>query len=164
MAVTPIASRLDAIKSLCRQFERQPRASWTQRAHFGTTRKFLVGRTEVTVNYGIHVVPPGGREGVFRSSVTVWPKGRKRGSASQWNAGSKKPGGWNAALVRLEWYQLCERELRRCGYRGTWRHSPWGRFGDFWKSHKDAASLLQETKRLEALSGEQFWGRRRTQR
>jgi hypothetical protein len=162
--MTPVMRRLDAIKRLCRHLEKEPRPSWYYRAQFGTNREFLVGRTEVTVNYGIHVVPPGGREGVFRSSVTVWPKGRKRGSPRQWNAGSKKPGGWNAALLRLDWYQLCERELRRRDYRGTWRHSPWGRFGDFWKSHKDAASLLRETKRLEALSGQGFWGRRRATR
>jgi hypothetical protein len=54
--------------------------------------------------------------------------------------------------------------LRRYGYRGAWRHSPWGRFGDFWKSHEDAASLLQETQRLEALKGKEFWGRRRAER
>lgn len=164
MAVTPIVRRLDAIKRLCRQFEKQPQPSWTHRAQFGTTRKFLVGRTKVTVNFGLHIVPPGGREGAFRSSVTVWPRGRQRGPARGWNAGSKKPGGWNLTLVRLEWYELCERELRHHGYRGTWRNSPWGRFGDFWMSHKDAGSLLRETKRLEALSGEKFWGRRRAQR
>lgn len=60
----------------------------------------------------------------------------------------------------MEWYALCQRELRRYGYRGAWRHSPWGRFGDFWKKHADASSLVKETKRMEALKREPFWGRR----
>lgn len=61
--------------------------------------------------------------------------------------------------MNLDWYESCERELARYGYRGEWRHSPWGRFGDFWKRHRDAASLLKEVDAIETLKGEAFWGR-----
>lgn len=164
--VTPIAVRLKGIEQLSRLFQRRPRPSWTHRAHFSTNRIHAVGRTEIRVAYDLHVVPPGGNEGAFRSSVTVWTKGRRRRveGRTPWNVSPSKPGGWNSALLRLGWYQECEQLLRRYGYRGKWRHSPWGRFGDFWKSHEDPPSLLKEVELFETLSDERVWGRRRTMR
>ena len=47
--------------------------------------------------------------------------------------------------------QNCEREIRRHGYSGEWRKSPWGRFGDFWKRLKDAKAVADEAKRLDDL-------------
>ena len=155
MPVTPTVRRLNAIERLARPFQSQPRSAWNYRANFGTTRVFSVGRTQVTVAFALHVVPPGGgSEGVFRSSVSAWPKARRRGPSEY--------GTWNAELLRLEWYAECRRELGRYGYRGKWRPSPWGRFGDFWRSHPDEASLLAEVEALEALGSEAFWGRCRT--
>jgi len=79
-----------------------------------------------------------------------------------WNAGSNRPGGWNRALQRKDWYGDCESLLRSYGYHGKWRHSPWGRFGSFWKKHRDSEALAGEIYNLERLSNERFWGRRRT--
>src|SRR5262245_2406285 len=130
---TPIRHRLQAIKYVCTAFERQPRPGWQYRAHFETKRIYCVGRGELTVAFTVHVVPPGHDDGVLTSSVTVWPPGRKqRGTPRLWKASAKRPGGWNPTLVRLDWYRKCERMLRSYGYHGQWRHSPYGRFGDFW--------------------------------
>jgi hypothetical protein len=52
--------------------------------------------------------------------------------------------------------------LRDYGYHGKWRHSPSGRFGDFWKKHRDSKSLEKEVAVLEKLSDEKVRGRRRT--
>jgi hypothetical protein len=137
--------RLDGIVRLCRFFGRQARGSWTGSAHFRTTRVLAVGRTQVAVSCAVHVVPDG-LEGSFGSSVTVWPKGRKR-RASQ-------SAGWNAILVRMDWYRACQRALQRHGYRGKWRASPWGRFGDFRKSLKDGHALTAEIAILERIKAE----------
>ena len=162
---TPIRNRLEAIKRLCSTFERSPRPSWNYRAHFETNRVYELGRADLRVAYTVHVVPPGHEDGVFTSSVTVWPPGRKRpGSDRAWKASPKRPGGWNPALRRSNWYGQCERLLRSYGYRGQWRHSPWGRFGDFWKKHPNSKALAAEAAVLETLSNERFWGRRRTTR
>jgi hypothetical protein len=163
--VTPIRRRLEAIRGLCDSFERHPRPSWNYRAVFGTNRVYSLNRGELRVSYIVHVAPPGHEDGVFTSSVTVWPPRRKRrGSERLWNAGSKRPGGWNASLRASNWYGDCERLLRRYGYHGKWRHSPWGRFGDFWKKHRNSQALAAEPAALEKLSSEHFWGRRRTKR
>jgi len=150
----PATRRLKAIEALARFFQQKPRSSWNYRANFGTTRSLAVGRTQITVAFGLHVVPPGGgKEGVFRSSITVWPSGRKRRP--------RHYGTWNAELRRLNWYDECRGKLQSYGYRGTWRRSPWGRFGDFWRAHPNEASLVAEIARLDALSNEPFWGRHR---
>jgi hypothetical protein len=163
--MTPIRSRLEGIKRLCTAFEREPRPAWYYRTTFGMNRAYGLRGRELRVNFNVHVVPPGHDEGVFTSSVTVWPPGRKRrGNTRLWNGGSKKPGGWNLSLRQVNWYADCERLLRTYGYRGKWRHSPWGRFGDFWKRHPDSKTLAAEPALLETLSDEQFWGRRRTTR
>ena len=160
---TPIRLRLEAITRLCATFERQPRPSWSYRAHFETGRAYLVGRVKLRVAFTVHVVPPGHDDGVLTSSVTVWPEGRKRlGGDRLWRVSPKTPGGWNARLQGLDWYRQCEGLLRTYGYRGKWRHSPSGRFGDFWKKHHDSTSLAREVAVLEQLSHENLWGRRRT--
>jgi hypothetical protein len=159
---TPIRSRLEAIKRLCVAFERRPRPSWNYRTNFATGRLYTVGRTKLTVAFTLHVVPPGHSDGVLASSVTVWPGVRRRlGDDRLWSASPKIPGGWNAALRRMGWYEDCEDLLRSYGYHGKWRHSPFGRFGDFWKKHPDSKSLVAEVAVLERLSKENLWGRRR---
>jgi hypothetical protein len=160
---TPIRLRLEAIKRLCSAFQRQPRPSWNYRVNFGTGRIYAVGQAKLRVVFTVHVVPPGHDHGVLTSSVTVWLEGRKRlGDHRLWRASPKKPGGWNASLRRLDWYRNCEDLLRSYGYRGKWRHSPSGRFGDFWKKHRDSKSLVAELAVLERLGEERVWGRRRT--
>jgi hypothetical protein len=162
---TPIRLRLEAIRRLCVAFERQPRPSWNYRAHFAIGREYVVRRVKLRVAFTVHVVPPGHDDGVLTSSVTVWPEGRKRpGGDRLWRASPKRPGGWNARLQQVDWYQSCEGLLRTYGYRGKWRHSPSGRFGDFWKKHHDSKSLAREVAVLEQLSHEELWGRRRTRR
>jgi len=163
--LTRIRSRLEAIKRLCSAFEREPRPAWNYRSTFGTNRVYSLRGGELRINFNVHVAPPGHDEVVFTSSVTVWPPGRKRRASGRlWNAGSNRPGGWNQALRQSNWYRDCERLLRSYGYRGKWRHSPWGRFGDFWKKHPDSRALAAEPSVLQRLSSEQFWGRRRTRR
>ena len=160
---TPIRVRLEAIKRLCSAFERQPRSSWNYHAHFGTGRLSAIGRTKLRVVFTAHVVPPGHDDGVLASSVTVWLEGGRRvGDDRLWQASPNAPGGWNASLQRLNWYRDCEDLLRSYGYRGKWRHSPQGRFGDFWKKHRDSVSLEGELAILERLGNERIWGRRRT--
>ena len=62
----------------------------------------------------------------------------------------------------MHWYRDCESLLRTYGYRGKWRHSPYGRFGVFWKKHHDSKSLENEIAVFERLGNEKVWGRRRT--
>jgi hypothetical protein len=146
-------------------FERKPRPSWSYRAHFETGRAYVVGAVKLRVAFTVHVVPPGHSDGVLTSSVTVWPEGRKRAGGDRlWQASPKMPGGWNSTLKQADWYRSCDGLLRTYGYHGKWRHSPTGRFGDFWKKHRDSKSLEREVAVLEQLSHEQLWGRRRTRR
>jgi len=142
--------RLDAIVRLGRRFKAQPRPSWTERAHFGIHRVLRVRRAKVSVSYILHVVPPGGGEGSFRSSVMVWTTAKR--------IAGKAPD-WTPALARAHWYETCQRVLRRYGYRGKWRRSQWGRFGDFWKSHLDGRSLEAEIATFDKIQAEpwQSW-------
>ena len=101
------------------------------------------------VCYAIHAVPASRLRVEFRSSITLWPERlRKRPG---W-----KRGGWSAALRKKAWYQGCEQQLDQHGYEGRWQASPWGRFGDFWKSLKDTAAVLAEVELLEQLEAESF--------
>lgn len=116
---TPIHVRLAAIRRLCLAFEREPRASWSYRAHFGTGRVYAVGRVKLRVVFTVHVVPPGHDDGVLTSSVTVWRDGGRRlGDDRLWRASPTKPGGWDPSLRQLDWYRRCEGVLRDYGYRG----------------------------------------------
>jgi hypothetical protein len=156
--LTPIRTRLEAIKRLCRTFERKPLPSWNYRATFGTNHVYPLRRGQLRVAFNVHVVPPGHDDGVLTSSVTVWPPDRKRrGSNRAWNASSKRSGGWNEALRESNWYGECEKLLRSYGYHGKWRPSPSGRFGDFWRKHRDSKALAAELAVLQRLSAEQFW-------
>jgi len=149
MRSDPTTRRLAAIGRLCRALAARPDRAWTPRAHFATTRVLLVGRTKVTIACSVHVLPSGATDGPFASSVSIWPHVRRRVSS--------RVGGWNAALRRVGWYIECERVLRRYGYRGRWRPGPWGRSGDFWRRHQDAASLLAEFAKLQTIAAEP-WG------
>lgn len=122
-----------------------------------------MGQVKLRVVFTMHVVPPGHDDGVLTSSVTVWREGRRRlGGESLWQASPKRPGGWDPTLQRMHWYRDCESLLRTYGYRGKWRHSPYGRFGVFWKKHHDSKSLENEIAVFERLGNEKVWGRRRT--
>jgi len=62
---------------------------------------------------------------------------------------------WMAPSSRQEQlYQACLREPRRYGYHGNWLSSPYGRFGDFWKTLRDFSALARETRFLERLRKE----------
>lgn len=162
---TPIRKRLEAIQRLTATFERDPRPGWTHRATFGTHRTYTLNSGELRVYFRIYVVTPGMKHGPLASSVEVWPPGpKRRGSEKVWQKSPKAPGGWNRALVRVRWYEDCERLLRSHGYNGQWRQSPEGRFGYFWKKHRDSKSLASEVARIEELSRERFWGSRAAQR
>ena|SRR5215471_12019279 len=105
-------------------------------------RTISVGHAKFTVCYKVHVIPS--RRTKYKASITVWPEARRRFTST------RQPG-WHPDLLKSSWYQACARALRRHGYRGTWRWSPWGRFGDFWKSLSDSGSLAREAHKLERL-------------
>jgi hypothetical protein len=71
---------------------------------------------------------------------------------------SRTQPGWHPELVKSDWYRACGRELRRHGYNGSWVWSPYGRFGDFWKTLQNFASLAREVRLLERLRKEPFFG------
>lgn len=117
-------------------------AWWLASAGVEARRVVSVGRTKCTVCYKVHVIPS--RKIEYKASITLWPNARRR-------LASRRQPGWQPDLVKAHWYQACGRELRRHGYRGSWQWSPWGRFGDFWKTLKDFSSLAQEARKLECL-------------
>jgi hypothetical protein len=121
-------------------------AWWLASAGVEAQQRVTVGRAGWTVCYKIHVIPS--RKPRYEASITLWPKARRRLTSRD------RSGGWNARLVRSGWYDRASDELRRHGYRGKWQWSPWGRFGDFWKSFKSIDALAVEARRLERLRTE----------
>ena len=116
-------------------------------------RVVSVGRTKWTVCYKVHVIPS--RRIEYKTSITLWPRTRQNRARL----------GWHPHLVKSNWYQACLRELRRYGYHGNWLSSPYGRFGDFWKTLRDFSALARETRFLERLRKESRLSRgRRTSR
>ena len=112
-----------------------------------------VGLTRWTVCYKVHVIPS--RRTQFKASITLWPRTRHRPAHP----------GWHPQLLKAGWYQTCQRELHRYGYRGSWAASPFGRFGDFWKTLRDFNALTKEAHVLEGLRPESLFARgRRTSR
>jgi len=122
-------------------------AWWLASGGLEAQRVVSVGRTRWTVCYKVHVIPS--RRTEYKANITLWPHAQKR-------IRSRRHPGWHPDLVKGKWYQACGRELRRHGYHGTWQWSPWGRFGDFWKSLKDSGSLAREAHFLERLRSEPF--------
>ena len=106
-------------------------------------RVVSVGRTKWTVCYKVHVIPA--RRTEYKASITLWPRARTK------KLTSRRAPGWHPDLVKGDWYQACGRELRRRGYQGSWPWSPWGRFGDFWKTLGDFNALAREARVLERL-------------
>jgi hypothetical protein len=83
----------------------------------------------------------------LQASITFWPiRATKVGSA----AGRSR----DAKLRSTGWYDACARELRRHGYRGAWRATPWGRMGDFWKDLRNVNAVGVEVRRFDGLSWE----------
>ena len=118
-------------------------AWWLASAGVEAQRTVSVARTKWTVCYKVHVIPS--RRIEYKASITLWPNARGK------RLTSRRQAGWHPDLIKTNWYQACSRELRRHGYRGSWQWSPWGRFGDFWKTLKDFSSLARETHKLERL-------------
>jgi hypothetical protein len=116
---------------------------WLASAGVEAQRILTVGKTKWTACYKVHVVPP--RRAEYKASITLWPRVRRR-LVSQ-----RRSGGWNAELLDQGWYDRSSRELPRHGYRGTWQWSPWGRFGDFWKTLTSMSDLAVEVRTLERL-------------
>lgn len=83
----------------------------------------------------------------LQASITLWPPRATRVSSA---AGKAR----DAKLRRAGWYDACERELRRHGYRGEWRVTEWGRMGDFWKDLKDIGEVAGEVRRFSGLRWE----------
>jgi hypothetical protein len=118
-------------------------AWWLASAGVEAQRVVSVGRKKWTICYKVHVIPS--RKIEYKASITLWPKVRRK------RLTSRRQRGWDADLIKTNWYQACCRELRRYGYRGSWLWSPWGRYGDFWKTLKDFGSLAREAHVLERL-------------
>src|SRR5262249_14660375 len=78
----------------------------------------------------------------FRASITIWPGATVK---STWLARSD-----DTPAVQ-GWRRQVERKVRRQGYRGGWRRSPWGPHGDFWKTLRNARAVRAEVKLLDNL-------------
>ena len=119
----------------------------THRISIGLEARQLitVARTNWTVCYKVHAIPS--RRTEYKSSITLWPRTKK-------HLVSRAQLGWHAGLVKTNWYRTCRERLRRHGYHGRWRWSPWGRFGDFWKSLDDFNTLATEARVLDQLRKE----------
>jgi hypothetical protein len=112
-----------------------------------------VGSTKWTVCYKLHVIPS--RRTQYKASITLWPRTRGRRLLHE----------WHPHLRRDNWYQECRQQLRRYGYRGSWPPSPYGRFGDFWKTLTNFDALAREARLLQRLRRASFVARsRRTSR
>lgn len=118
-------------------------AWWLASLGVETQRVVSVGRVRWTVCYKVHVIPS--RRTEYKASITLWPDAKRRRLISR-----RQPG-WHPDLIKNDWYQACGRGLRRLGYHGSWQWSPWGRFGDFWKTFEDFSSLAREAYMLERL-------------
>jgi|SRR5437016_5391928 len=122
-------------------------------AGFEAQQVVSVGSTKWTICFKLHVIPT--RRTQYKASITLWPTTR----------GKRAHPGWHPHLVNGNWYQACQRELRRYGYHGSWLSSPHGRFGDFWKTLSDFDALAREARFLERLRKTSRLGRgRRTSR
>ena len=95
-----------------------------------------------TVVFKVHAIGYAERRIVFKSSVTLWPRRSPKR---------------NVQRSELAWRAACGRALRQYGYRGEWRRSPWGQFGDFWKSLKDLKALRSEVRVLERWADRPPW-------
>lgn len=158
MPTTPVRDRLAAIEQLSRFFSDGQVPSWVPRATFNAIETLRVGRTVITAAYSVNVLPPGmGRDGVYRSLVTLSPHRARRVARGS---------GWDPALLKLGWYRQCDVQLKGFGYRGTWLGTEWGRVGYFTKRHGGARSLEREVAILEEIRAghRALWKSRRTTR
>jgi len=141
--------RRDPVFRLLRLFGDLQGAWLTASAGFERRDVLTVDGKQWTVIYKLHVIrPKADSTGKvdLKSSITLWPsKSSKRRVAG----GSSD--GWDADLLKQNWYQALQGQLRRYGYRGRWELSPVGRFGDFWKTLRDTKAAASELKLLDRV-------------
>ena len=114
-----------------------------------TKQVVSVGPTKWTVCYALHVIPTPRTQ--YKASITLWPRAREKRHAHD----------WHPHLLKAGWYEACRQQLRQDGYRGSWARSPYGRFGDFWKSLSNFNALAREARLLQRLRRASFWAQRR---
>src|SRR5262245_22876671 len=131
----------DAVVHLVRLFRGLGVPWQVGNAGFEPRVPFRVAGFTGTVVYKVHAIGFGERRLRFKVSVTLWPRDAVRG-------GSARTRKRSARLVQTG-LEACGRALRRHGYRGDWPASPWGRFGDFWKSLRDVKAVRSEVRVLE---------------
>jgi hypothetical protein len=142
MPSAPTLRRLAAIRTVCRALSATTlRRTWIPRAHFGTGRRVNIGRTTVSIWGSLHVLPAGAADGPLSSTIMISPHASARSATDR-------------GLARTGWYVACERLLRRHGYRGRWRRGSWGVSGVFSRRHADAASLVSQMAKIEAVVAE----------
>jgi hypothetical protein len=134
---------------VARGAERRVVQGWVPKAHFTMNREIVASRKRFNLFVGLHVVPGGGGYRAYRATIGIWPKGRERFS---WEKADYHP-----VLVRSGWYVASARLLRRYGYQGNWKPSPWGRFADFERTFRTPTDLIAELKNLELLYAEPWW-------
>lgn len=168
MAKKPIPELLEAIRRLSGFLRENRKTGWLPISHFSIQDRLTISSIKIDMTYRVMVLPPGSCNGIYCSSVIAWNARRKKMPGLSGNLGRRdrpfrKSEGWNPVLLRLGWYRDFERLLNSYGYRGQWMQSPWGRFGDFWKKHKNAAALEQEIATLEDLRNDlaKRWGNRK---
>lgn len=141
--------RRDPVFRVLRLFEDLQGAWITANAGFERREALAVDGKQWTVIYKLHVIRSEGDSAGkvdLKSSITLWPPTAPKRKVAD---GSKD--GWDANLLKQHWYQTCQRQLRRYGYRGRWQPSPVGRFGDFWKTLRDAKTAAKELKLLDRV-------------
>lgn len=143
------AHRHDTYNRVAAFLESFDDAWWMATAGFARSHTVTAERRRWTVAYRIdayHVNRYLAREPRLMASITLWPPARNERATRVYRR--------NGTPREKQWIEACERQIRRQGYRGQWRKSPWGEFGDFSKRLKDAKAVAAEVKRLGALEWE----------
>lgn len=124
--------------SLLEFFEAR-KGNWSPKSsHFARRdHRLTVAGLPWRVACGLHAQTNGGKAVLIKASVTLWP----------WRLDEQA----SRALLEGKWYGKVQRRLRRYGYRGRWRESPYGRFGDFWKTLSGVKAVPAEVEFLESV-------------
>ena len=138
----------DGLARLWRFFEAR-RGGWVAaNAGFERLDVVVIDRTPWAIFRKVHVLRDQAvrlDKFEFRASITIWPGRTTR------NKRLARPRGASNDKPVQGWPLEVQRKIRRQGYRGHWAKSPWGRFGDFWKTLKDARAVRAEVERLDKL-------------
>ena len=116
-------------------------AWWTTSVNFQRRHSVFADEgVQWRVSFNLHAVRLRNARGFaveFKSVINLWPEHLTKGK--------------DVSLGRRRWYERLQRRLRHYGYRGRWGHSPYGRYGLFEKSLKNAKTVAAEVKVLDRV-------------